>query len=82
VAERLHRATQAAVSASGPGTDLVLRDRRSDLEEWISKNQQVSKGRATIYDPSAASRGREAGERASLGEGTLGSDRTKRAVGR
>lgn len=59
------------------GTDLVLRDRRTEVDEWVDKNLALRQGRASKMKRSVdgARAGRAAGHNADTGAGRIGGGR-------
>lgn len=75
--DKLRRQFVKTVSEAGTGTDLVLRNRKTDAEQWIADNVSTRTTRAgrSKRDINGASAGREAGRNADTGAGRLGQGR-------
>jgi hypothetical protein len=75
--DRIELARQTALGASEPGTELVLRSRRSAVDEHVEANYRLTMRRTNLYGGSqdAAVAGRDAGRRANTGDTSVGTDR-------
>jgi uncharacterized protein DUF2786 len=81
VAAKLQAVKKEVVASAEPGTDLVLVDRSARVDAWVSSELKVSDGRARTYrSGSGRAAGFAAGQRADVGQGSMGGGRT--AVGR
>lgn len=73
-AERIKARLNAALQESSTGTELVLRDRKTAVDNWLSENTNLQKGRKTTMQRghiAAAMAGYSAGQQANTGEDTI-----------
>ncbi len=70
------------VASSAPGTDLVLVDRTKQVDRWIQDEIPTRKMSARSYRVDAHGAGKAAGHAADFGQGGVGRDSGRRAVGR
>ncbi len=76
-AERIELARKTALGNSEPGTELVLRDRKTAVDEFVAATYTLF-NRRTRLDPGshdAADAGRAAGRRANTGDTPVGTER-------
>lgn len=75
--DRVELARRTALGDAEPGTELVLRDRRSDVDTYVTENYRLSTRRTNLAPGSVAAEnaGRDAGRRANTGEPTVANDR-------
>lgn len=75
--ERIELARETALGASAPGTDLVLRDRRTEVDEHVAANYRLTTRRSNLSGGSraAAEAGQQAGRRANTGDTPVGTKR-------
>jgi uncharacterized protein DUF2786 len=72
----LRRETIAEAQVSGdPGTDLAVRDRDAQVDDWVTATMKIGKARSRNYDASGAVAGHMAGQRADIGQATLNGGR-------
>lgn len=65
--------------ADVPGSAVALRDRASQVRDWIDRNMETKMGRGRGYDASGAGAGYAAGQRADIGTPTVGG--VRKAIG-
>lgn len=68
------------IQNSAPGTELVLVDRKDQVDKYIQATMNITTGRARRYVADGAASGREAGLRADVGQTATGGSR--KGVGR
>lgn len=75
--ERVEVARRTALGDSAPGTELVLRDRRSAVDKYVDATFALSYRNSNLAPGSidADNAGREAGRRANTGDTPVGNDR-------
>jgi len=77
----LRRETIAEAQVSGdPGTELAVRDRHAQVDDWVTATMKIGKARSRRYDASGAIAGHVAGRRADIGQTTLAGGRRELAT--
>lgn len=72
VGDKLKAIRQQVVASAEPGTDLVLVDRSAQIGAWVNANMQLRNGRGRSQDAGASGAGWGAGQRANVGQSTVG----------
>lgn len=66
------KSTKDEAEVTTPGTALVLVDRATQVTDWIAENMQIGSGGQRRYHTSGREAGYAAGQRADVGQGTMG----------
>jgi hypothetical protein len=72
---KVRKTTVDEAVVSAPGTDLVLVDREKKVTDWIAGNMQLGSSGQRRYHNTGTAAGFAAGQRANVGQGTMGGGR-------